>query len=827
MKGIGEYMIRRVRHFGVLGVLLFFVMLCCTPVRADSSNDVIKVGFPYQEGLTMKDEYGNYTGYTYDYLKEIAQYTGWEYEIVEAEGTLDEQLSAMLELLESGEIDLLGAMSSNEETEKMFDFPSENYGNAYSVIAVSKSEANIDEYNLSEHKDFHVALMKQAKTRNELFFQYAKLNGIAYETIWCDTEEEQLQAVSSGEADALLTVNLAMPESVRPIIKFSPVPFYFATTKGNTRIVSELNQAITYISEVHPNLQSDLYNKYFNKQEGEIYLNSREKEYVEEHNNLKVLVHDGFGPMQYYDENKKIKGVGYDILNNIAEAVGWNLEYVYTDTYDEYEKILLNQEADVLLSIDYDYDTALKKNLLLSNPYLETEKVMVAGEGVDVGKLSKEKRAVYKGERIPDEKIENAIYYDTVEESLQAVERGECGYTYCSSYAASYYQHKDSQSHTIIYPQMADDTIRYSLGIIDKEEKQLAVILNKGIRAIETSELEGYIYHNAQQEQKVNFAIFIKENPYVPAVFILIVAVLAVGIIFISYRNKLKMNKIIELENVRYRYLSDMLKEVTFTYDYQEDKLVISKEGMRIFQTPEVIEHYSAYPKTVVSDERHQSLYAIIAEKKDVDVELKLKLPGADAQWYHVVIKVVFDDKEAVSAIGRFQNVHSEKVEKEELLEKSRLDGLTGICNAATLKKEIAHLLQDKSQEYALAILDLDGFKGVNDTYGHYTGDRVLIETANAMKEVFKENSVLGRLGGDEFAICVKLETRNRLKEQIEMLFQELRYRGNLTNTPIPTISVGVAFGMENDDFKSLYQRADLKLYAVKNSGKNSYDMET
>ena len=232
-----------------------------------------------------------------------------------------------------------------------------------------------------------------------MFFQYADLNGINYEIVWCDDDVDQAEKVNAQKADALLTVNLSIPDDMRSIIKFSPVPFYFATTKGNTEVVSELNQAITYISEVYPTLQSDLYNRYFNKQDGDIYLNSKEQAYIEEHPKLKVLVHDGFGPIEYLDKNNKIHGVAYDILNDITENIGGSLEYVYAKSYEDYLDKINKHEVDLVLSVDYEYDYALKDTLLLSTPYLETEKVMVVNEDVNVQDLDNKIQAIYKGEK--------------------------------------------------------------------------------------------------------------------------------------------------------------------------------------------------------------------------------------------------------------------------------------------------------------------------------------------------------------------------------------------------------------------------------------------
>ena len=133
------------------------------------------------------------------------------------------------------------------------------------MIAVRDDDDRIDEYNLSDFKGLRIALLKQADYHNEKFYQYAKLNGIQYEIVWCERDGEQEERVYSGKADALLSVDVSLSQGFRPVAKFSPTPFYFATTKGNTKIINELNRAISYISENNPTLQMNLYNKYFSR----------------------------------------------------------------------------------------------------------------------------------------------------------------------------------------------------------------------------------------------------------------------------------------------------------------------------------------------------------------------------------------------------------------------------------------------------------------------------------------------------------------------------------------------------------------------------------
>ena len=818
-----------IRKYIMVLAAIFCLMLTCSSVSyAEEAESVIRVGFPMQPGLTMKDENGNYTGYTYDYLKEIGQYTGWTYEFVEPQdsGTIDEQLIQMMDMLEQGELDLIGAMNNNNQTSSVYDFPSENYGNAYSVIAVRDDDDRIDEYNLSDFKGLRIALLKQADYHNEKFYQYAKLNGIRYEIVWCERGGEQEEKIYSGKADAMLSVDLSLPQGFRPVAKFSPIPFYFATTKGNTQIINELNRAISYTSENNPTLQMNLYNKYFSRSSSQLFLNSKEREYIQEHPVLKVLVHDGFGPIQYYDGKGQVQGVARDLLSSIAQKAGWTLDFVYADDYSEFEQALNEGRADVILSILYDYDTVQKKNVLLSNPYLETESVLVAHDGVDMTNLKGKIQAVYMGMRKTDDEQADVRFYDSLEESLNAVEKGECDYTYSNSYTASYYLSRNRYEHVSIYPQAGSDSVKYSIGILRKDDKQILAILNKGIRSIETGELEKYIYNNAQQKQKVTLGTFIRDNSVPFILFTLLAASGLLALIYIHYRSQMRMKRQIELENTRYRYLSDILKEVTFTYDYGSDVLTLSREGVELFGADESIGQYSRYQGNGKQENGLPSLYYLLEQRQDVDAEILMALPDGDAEWYRVVIKVIFDGSQADSAIGRLQNIHGEKLERERLEQLSKRDGLTGIYNIAAAKMEITRMLDRHTGSLALAVIDLDGFKEINDRYGHYTGDQVLIYTAKALRESFCEEAVTARLGGDEFIVCVPYTGQNHLAECCNAVFDSLQAGCRASGYPVATVSIGISISRREDDYTTLYQRADTLLYEVKNSGKNNFRIE-
>ena len=126
----------------------------------------------------------------------------------------------------------------------------------------------------------------------------------------------------------------------------------------------------------------------------------------------------------------------------------------------------------------------------------------------------------------------------------------------------------------------------------------------------------------------------------------------------------------------------------------------------------------------------------------------------------------------------------------------------------------------------ALAVIDLDGFKEINDRYGHYTGDQVLIHTAKALRESFCGEAVTARMGGDEFIVCVPYTGENHLAKCCNALFDSLQAKCRASGYPAATVSIGISISRREDDYTTLYQRADTLLYEVKNSGKNNFRIE-
>ena len=157
-------------------------------------------------------------------------------------------------------------------------------------------------------------------------------------------------------------------------------------------------------------------------------------------------------------------------------------------------------------------------------------------------------------------------------------------------------------------------------------------------------------------------------------------------------------------------------------------------------------------------------------------------------------------------------------------------DPLTNLFNRRAIKEKTAELstrASRRGKSAAFMMLDLDGFKKINDLYGHDAGDQLLREVANRMRETVPQSSILSRLGGDEFGICMVFEpefpeTVDRVAEDlIEALARPITI-GDIDHSV--TASIGIARPeIDCDSIDMLIRRADIALYAAKKNGRNGF----
>ncbi|MEG2893247.1 MAG: diguanylate cyclase [Clostridium sp.] len=161
----------------------------------------------------------------------------------------------------------------------------------------------------------------------------------------------------------------------------------------------------------------------------------------------------------------------------------------------------------------------------------------------------------------------------------------------------------------------------------------------------------------------------------------------------------------------------------------------------------------------------------------------------------------------------------------EDLQKKVEIDPLTGLYNKPTTKNAIIDFLSSEGNgNHALFVIDIDDFKVVNDMYGHLVGDDLLKKVSSSIRDIFRDEDIVGRFGGDEFTVFMKnVPSREALINKANRLCNVLSQNfvgsyGSISG------SIGIAtYPCNGNDYYTLFECADKAMYSAKRHGKNCF----
>ena len=195
-------------------------------------------------------------------------------------------------------------------------------------------------------------------------------------------------------------------------------------------------------------------------------------------------------------------------------------------------------------------------------------------------------------------------------------------------------------------------------------------------------------------------------------------------------------------------------------------------------------------------------------------------------------ISAVYDDNGKVQQyVALFTDITPMKYHEHQLERIAHYDALTSLPNRVLLADRLQQaMIQSERHNHALAVvyLDLDGFKAINDSYGHETGDEFLIAVSQSMKEALREGDTLARLGGDEFvAVLADLEQPQDCEPVLERLLSAASATVKIHSLELTvSASIGVTlYPQDGVDADLLLRHADQAMYQAKQSGKNRYHL--
>lgn len=278
-------------------------------------------------------------------------------------------------------------------------------------------------------------------------------------------------------------------------------------------------------------------------------------------------------------------------------------------------------------------------------------------------------------------------------------------------------------------------------------------------------------------------------------------------------------------------------------FTHAEEGIMITDENAKIIDVNAAFSRLTGYARTEVlgqnphilnsghhSPEFFANLWRCLGEEGRWTGEIWNRRKNGEAYPESLSIVAVRDHRGRIqNYVGMFSDISIQKMHEIELQKIAHFDALTELPNRVLLADRLTQTLaQAKRQStmFALIYIDLDGFKAVNDTYGHIAGDYLLKTVSKRMKDVLRDADTLARLGGDEFvAVASTLSSEEECIEIVGRLLLAARQPVQWQEVQLSvSASVGIAlYPTHGAEHETLMRLADQAMYKAKGNGKNTF----
>lgn len=322
--------------------------------------------------------------------------------------------------------------------------------------------------------------------------------------------------------------------------------------------------------------------------------------------------------------------------------------------------------------------------------------------------------------------------------------------------------------------------------------------------------------------------------------WIFLVCILLLGIFFYtSYIVYQKQKNEKSLINATKRYI-DLINNIqagviTCLFDPKTNssKTIYINEGwteLTGYTLEELNQELGGNPQALVwgeDKEMARRTYATQTQSSD-QYRLQYRIQRKDGKVIWVIDRGVIsvDTNHNIQNQSIISEVTEFKESEKRLLELSQLDPLTRLYNKLATASMAESILRTNPEGlHAVMVLDIDNFKGVNNSLGHIFGDAVLIEVSARLKRLFRKSDITGRVGGDEFFVLMSnVPSRGVVEKKAAEICETFRntYSGEHQNYKI-SCSLGIAFSCDGSEYQDLFRKADIALYEAKIKGKDQF----
>lgn len=365
----------------------------------------------------------------------------------------------------------------------------------------------------------------------------------------------------------------------------------------------------------------------------------------------------------------------------------------------------------------------------------------------------------------------------------------------------------------------------YSLKHVHPDDKEM--VREMAVRSLKEASSNAYEYR------------FIRRNDEVMWVLEMVTSIIYRGEratlgSFMDITGRKQMKEIIRQSEERYRTIIDEMEEWYFETDLAGNFLFFNEAVARTLKNTEK-ERGEIDVRNFIRPEDADKVYKIAQQLCRTGEPIKnlpyeLVLPDGSVKFAEFSI---FPKRDQEGRVFGFRGVGHDITERKRIEQKLNYmathDYLTELPNRMLFMDRLTVALTQakrNTQKLAVLMLDLDGFKNVNDTWGHNVGDQLLKKMGRRLTALLRQTDTVARLGGDEFIILLlEVERKKDITEVAQKILkafeQPFMFDDHKLNS---TISIGIAvYPDDGEDMDSLLKNADSAMYRVKSHGRNGY----
>mgnify|MGYP004460230583 FL=1 len=547
--------------FVVLGMWMILSVHCWA---AETNQDgtqtkeqkIIRIG-SFEDTFNYVDQNGVRRGYGYELMQALAGYTGWKFEYVKCDW------SNCFEMLENGEIDVMGDISYTAERAEKMLFSDEPMGEEKYILYTDLSNIDIGMSDFKSLDGKRVGVLMGTEPEIMLT-EWENKNGIQTEHVNVSNNDDVEKKLANHEIDGFVSLEESIwsEQGISSVTTVGKSGIYFAINKERSDIKSELDFAMRQLEQDSPFFKADLYKKYFTLDYNQS-LTGEEKSWLEEHGSIQIGFLDNDPSIFSMDEESgKLAGTLAEYISYAKDCLGNQTLEFNIHAYDDYDEMLQdlqNREIDMIFYASRNPDFAEKQGYALTNTAW-TYSLMAVTDEKYFNENEAYTVAVPKGKEALKQHIAfsypqwKLVDYDSLADAADMIvnEKADC-FLMGTSQALKYDNNRDFKSVSLTKTMEACFAVKSGEG-------PLLSILNKTLKTMPSDMLTSALAIYDSTADKVTFYDFVKDNMLVFLVTIGLFALIIIGIILVLLRKARKAEAVAKLAASDTKKLNDKLE---------------------------------------------------------------------------------------------------------------------------------------------------------------------------------------------------------------------------------------------------------------------------